>query len=206
MTRLVCSIQILVLLIEIALHWILDTVHDVTSCTSFPCHSMNLSKIYKHHLKDTFFDRDIMQTKNINTPSTNNINYAHAVDVLYGRGNHLVMHPGNIFYRSLVDALAEYYVGFPKDKKKLVSELVYEAIQTQTPPGRFLAENKVGQYTELDVDKAIRKISQCFREKQPMIKAAGISVNKMNSEALVQKIHEMRVRFSLLYMVKISNN
>jgi hypothetical protein len=142
-----------------------------------------------------------MQTNNYASPK-GNITFANKGDVVYGRGNHLVMHPGNVFYRSLVDALAEYYVTFPKDKKKLVSELVYEAIEAQTPAGRFLSEHKVGHYTELDMDKAIRKISQCFREKQPKIKATGISSTKtsqMSIEDLVQKIHEMRVRSSLLF-------
>jgi hypothetical protein len=125
------------------------------------------------------------------------ITLANAVDVVYGRGNHLVIHPGNIYYRSLVDALAEYYVAFPKHKKKLVSDLVHESIQAQTPTGRFLAEVRTGHYTELDVETAIRKISQCFREKQPMIKASSPSYGKtkvkMNTDEVSQKIQEMRV-------------
>jgi hypothetical protein len=127
------------------------------------------------------------------------ITLANAVDVVYGRGNHLVIHPGNIYYRSLVDALAEYYAAFPRAKKKLVSELVYESIQAQTPPGRFLAENRFGHYTELAMQKALRKISQCFREKQPMIKAASPSYGElnMNTDELSQKMQEMRVGYYL---------
>jgi hypothetical protein len=122
--------------------------------------------------------------------------YANTGDVIYGRGNHLKVHPGNVYYRSLVDSLKEYYVAFTKDKKKLVSELIYESIKGQNPPGKFLAESHARLYTELDMADAVRKISQCFREKQPMIKATKSSMakKKLNEGELQVKMEEMRVR------------
>lgn len=124
------------------------------------------------------------------------VSYAHSMDVIYGRGNHLKAHPGNVYYRSLVDSLKEYYATFTKDKKKIVSELIYESIKTQDPPGKFLAESHDRLYTELDMVDAVKKISQCFREKQPMIKACTTKEKKkLNPLELQVKLDEMRVCF-----------
>lgn len=114
--------------------------------------------------------------------------------VIYGRGHHLVNHPGNVYYRSLVHSLAEYYAAFPTDKKKLVSELLYQSMKSQKPPFIFLAEFKVGHYAELDRDTAVRKISQCFREKQRKIKAVASTseLKTMTSEEIHLKMAEMQ--------------
>lgn len=135
---------------------------------------------------------DVMSDPTDDTP----ISYANVGDVIYGRGNHLKAHPGNVYYRSLVDSLKEYYVAFSKDKKKLVSELVYESIKNQNPPGKFLAECHARLYTELDMADAVKKISQCFREKQPMIKAAASNSaekKKWSTDEIHEKLEEMRV-------------
>jgi hypothetical protein len=116
------------------------------------------------------------------------------VDVIYGRGNHLKKHPGNIKYRSLVQALKEYYVIM--NKKHIVSKLLYEAIRCQNPAGKFLSEQAVGKYVELDEAAAIRKISQCFRENQRSVKTgmSPIEINRtLTDEEVSQLVHEMIV-------------
>ena len=134
-----------------------------------------------------------MQSQERSHITTITLAHAAPVDVIYGRGNHIKMHPGNIHYRLLVDALREYYVAFPKNKKKLVSKLIYETIRGQNPPGKFISECEVGKYVELDMKDAIRKINQCFREKQQVIKEAVSFKKKMSSEELDEKMQEMRV-------------
>jgi hypothetical protein len=119
------------------------------------------------------------------------------MDVIYGRGNHLKVFPGNLHYRSLVQALKPFYVSFAMSQKRIVSKLVYNAIVTQEPPGRFLSEASDGECVELTMDEAIRKISQCFRENQSAMKAATSPDNinhKLNEHDLSDKICEMTVR------------
>ena len=132
------------------------------------------------------------------------VTQANAEDVIYGRGNHLKTHPGNIHYRSLVDALREYYVAFSKDKKRFASKLIYDTIQDQSPPGRFLAESTTGIYVELDSEDAIRKISQCFREKQQVIKESNASLpkRKLTDDEFGGKMQEMKVR-RLFFIISI---
>ena len=100
---------------------------------------------------------------------------ANIQDVIYGRGNHLKKHPGNIHYRSLVNALKDYYVVVAKEHKSVVCALVYESIKGQDPPGRFLEEHSEGEYTELGSKEVLPKIGQCFRERQRVIKAKAAS-------------------------------
>ena len=121
-------------------------------------------------------------------------------DVIYGRGNHIKSHPGNIHYRSLVQAIKEYYAAFNNDKKKMVSALVYESIHGQNPPGRFLVHIQDRQYVELDMENSIRRISQCFREKQPSDKASASFTpkRKMSDEETDVQLQKMRVRFTIV--------
>ena len=118
-------------------------------------------------------------------------------DVVYGRGNHLKMHPGNIHYRSLVQAIKHYYVLFANDKKQLVSMLVYESIKAQNRPGRFLIRYKEGTIAELDTDNAVRKISQCMREKQKSdpVPIPSNPDSKMSEEEISLTLSKIRVRF-----------
>jgi hypothetical protein len=125
------------------------------------------------------------------------IYHANAEDVIYGRGNHLKKHPGNKHYRSLIQAVREYYEMFPKDKKRIVCKLVYETIQGQRPPGRFLTEIQSGQYVELDIEVALRKISQCLREKHnKIIKVSPGRLKTISEIDPYGKIEEIRVRIS----------
>jgi len=117
-------------------------------------------------------------------------------DIVYGRGNNLKKHSGNINYRSIVQSLKEFYVTFPKYQKKIVGKIIHEKIKSLNPPGRFLVKTNVGKYTELDIKSAIRKINQCLREKQKAFKAStslDSELVPLTESELEVKIQEMRV-------------
>jgi len=126
---------------------------------------------------------------------TRTLSTANDEDVIYGRGNHLKNHPGNQHYRILIKALKDYYLQFPKDKKKKIGKLVYDSIKGQCPPGRFLAEIQGRQYVELRFEDALRKISQCLRENKAKAKVASPRHRKKISDHDVyEKLEEMQVR------------
>ena len=63
-------------------------------------------------------------------------------------------------------------------------------------PGRFLEERPEGEYRELGKKEAIqKKIGQCFREKQRVIKAKAPSepIQILSENELYAKVQEMRV-------------
>lgn len=138
------------------------------------------------------------KTDNIVVPYTiaTAISDAKSEDVIYGRGNRLKNHPGNMYYRSLIKAIREYYVIFPKDKKRLVSKIIFDSIKNQDPPGRFLTETHDGQFMELEVEDTLRKISQCLREKQSEIKSSSRRKKKLSNDEIIEKIRQIQVSFS----------
>jgi hypothetical protein len=105
-------------------------------------------------------------------------------DVIYGRGNHIKFHNGNLVYRCLIQNLKHQYVTMKK--KNELSMSVYHAIINQSPTkGRFLEECKCGQYLALDCTVATRKISQCFREKQRNI-TSNLTTNNVNQNVSME--------------------
>ena len=95
-----------------------------------------------------------------------NITKPHPHDILSGRGNGVNMHPGNQYFRSLVQHLKNEYVVSDRSDKPLFAKLVYGHVQALNPPGRFLKHEKKGMTDWVDMGEklALEKTRQALRE------------------------------------------
>lgn len=73
-------------------------------------------------------------------------------------------HIGNRTFRLLVEANANLYAASAKYEKIRISKKIVETIRRQHPPGRFIVRDNEAVWTEIDINKAIRKTSQTFRD------------------------------------------
>ncbi|KAL9182192.1 hypothetical protein ACHAXT_012844 [Thalassiosira profunda] len=90
-----------------------------------------------------------------------------AADVLLGRGEKRLCHPGNVRYRDLVGRYRDVYEAVPKADKLKVARLVLRVLRSADPPSRFLRKNDAGAWEEVSDEIAITtKISQALREKR----------------------------------------
>jgi hypothetical protein len=81
------------------------------------------------------------------------------------------------------------YSNYPKDRKQLISELIYECIKSLEPPGLFVHELGGEKWEEVEKKDALRKISQALREKKclpPTEYALGYDHKKANEEEQFQ--------------------
>jgi hypothetical protein len=85
-------------------------------------------------------------------------------DVLFGKGNIINKHPGNIRFREKARELLPRYLLCSKEDKKTVS---VELIESVTREGhRFLKRRSDGIWDEADRSGARLKASQCFRDEK----------------------------------------
>ncbi len=103
-------------------------------------------------------------------------------DVLCGRGGRIAKHPGNIYFRELVNAHRALYVS--KDTKKSdkarIAAKIVETIRNLDPPGRFLMETKTlsaengfcssSVWIDIGDDRARKKTAQAMREQKTLKK------------------------------------
>ena len=83
------------------------------------------------------------------------------IDVLLGRGRPLQKHYGNQNYHFLVEEYQPEYERSSKSKKTTMTKTILDRIRQYG--GRFLKEDDVGYWIEIDDDSARSKISQTFR-------------------------------------------
>ena len=107
-------------------------------------------------------------------PVQQGITRPHGHDVLYGRGKHISINPGNLFFMELVKAIRVDYVAAPKEKKSMFAQLVVQTIRNLDPPGRFLQRRITSSDDNLLYDvgdkNATNKARQALREGAPDIK------------------------------------
>lgn len=93
------------------------------------------------------------------------------LDVLYGRGSKINQHPGNILFRKIVEHNKLLYRTCKKHEKTAVAQAIVEALESRSPPIRFL---EIGNYTMrksqqiwvlVPKERAIRKTIQALRER-----------------------------------------
>jgi hypothetical protein len=90
----------------------------------------------------------------------NELTYA---DVLYGRGSWTNSHPGNVFFRALVDEYRMEYATAGRGRKTSVSKKVVRLIRNNH--GRFLKKDEDDDlWFEVGDQKAIEKTGQTLRE------------------------------------------
>ncbi|GAX23964.1 hypothetical protein FisN_26Lu027 [Fistulifera solaris] len=97
-----------------------------------------------------------------------NIAEPHEHDVLLGRGGRTNHHKGNKRYRKMVNDHKLEYTGLnKKNEKTAFAEKIVFAWRNQDPPGRFLQNDKKGEWYDVGDGIARKKTSQALREKKP---------------------------------------
>lgn len=99
---------------------------------------------------------------------TNGVMSPNDEDILSGRGAGVNLHPGNVFFRKLIQAnKAIYLKADPGEKKRIIRRIVEKA-QTH---GRFLKQDPDSElWTKISSDEARKKTGQALRENGPAIK------------------------------------
>lgn len=95
-------------------------------------------------------------------------------DVKAGRGNGTNRHPGNLYFRTIVEKQKSAYTSSTGDdeKRKIISDIIE---QIESLNGRFLKEdtNSSGLWYVMDYRQKVRKIGQALREKQIKMRIRG---------------------------------
>ena len=99
------------------------------------------------------------EDKTIMTPHDN--------DVLFGRGNFVNRHVGNLNFRKLCRENKATYSKCSKLEKKSISIKIVKSIRELDPAGRFLKRNKQGQWFDVGDQEAREKTSQALRDCNP---------------------------------------
>jgi hypothetical protein len=89
-------------------------------------------------------------------------------DILSGRGAGVNAHPGNVFFRKLIQSNQQRYANAdPAEKKRVIKEIHDIALSH----GRFLKhDSKDDVYIELTFEESRKKTAQALRENAPSIK------------------------------------
>jgi len=108
------------------------------------------------------------------TITMNNNNTQHRLephdnDIRAGRGNGSNRHPGNIYFRSIVEPYKTRYTAKDTsliEKKDIITKIT-QKIESLNPPGRFLKkDSKTGIWSIMSAKQKERKTAQALREKQ----------------------------------------
>lgn len=87
-------------------------------------------------------------------------------DVLCGRGGGTNMHPGNRYFRELVDEHRRTYLKSRKNDKPSISQAIVEAVRLKG--GKFLKKcDETDLWFEIGNESAHEKTSQALRQKAP---------------------------------------
>lgn len=87
-------------------------------------------------------------------------------DVLLGRGTHIALFKGNVYFRYLVWKMKDIYNEAKKSEKGDIARLVMQQVHNLTPPGRFVQETEDGKFELAKPQKAFEKTCQTLRERK----------------------------------------
>jgi hypothetical protein len=90
----------------------------------------------------------------------------HPNDVVFGRGNNIANHPGNLLFRQFVLQQKDSYGAAPRQVKAVIAGRVVEKVLTLSPPGRFLEMADDGRYYDVDPHRVFEKTCQALRERK----------------------------------------
>ena len=99
--------------------------------------------------------------------STSKLCHPHPHDVLFGRGNGVGKHFGNMYFHQLVKlGKPKYKDAKGRTNRRRVAIDIIEAIKNLDPPGRFLVPDSLRQnmWYEAAYDRALMKTCQALRE------------------------------------------
>lgn len=112
----------------------------------------------------------------------------HAHDVLSGRGNGANLHPGNIYFRSLVATHKGTYVSSSHKDKKNIKLRIVQQIQNRCPSGRFLHKNNMTSlWNCMNQKEALRKTGQALREDAPRMRSASEQAQTLNAASTMNR-------------------
>ena len=95
---------------------------------------------------------------------------------MFGRGQHAInTHPGNRQFQSLLDSHKDNFIkaqnNRDKNEKRSIALLIFTAIQSMQPPGRFLVEGRqIRNATELSTDNNDESASLSSSDIHPILK------------------------------------
>ena len=119
------------------------------------------------------------------------ISIPHPHDILVGRGNGANQHPGNVYFRELVQRFKYRYIHTPSSEKKFITKHIINEIRKRNPPGRFLKQNPESDlWDTLEMDKTLEKTSQALRENAPELRKTFFGGLGKPSKKGKQSIHE----------------
>lgn len=105
-------------------------------------------------------------------------------DVLMGRGTHIALFKGNIFFRYVVWRYKAFYSVARKTFKTDIAQMVMNHILLDlNPPGRFVEEKDPGgpgkpEYVLVPRDRAFNKITQTLRELKNGVPQRGLEISQ----------------------------
>jgi hypothetical protein len=101
-------------------------------------------------------------------------------DILSGRGAGVNLHPGNVFFRKLIQANKKRYVQADPGEKKRIIRRIVEATEAK---GRFLKQDPKSElWTRISTEEARKKTGQALRENAPAIKREQDELKKKKYE------------------------
>ncbi|CAJ1969896.1 unnamed protein product [Cylindrotheca closterium] len=94
------------------------------------------------------------------------------MDVLFGKGYRLQLHPGNVFFREFLEQHRDEYESTPRQNRRAMAVELAQSLRNNG--ARFLQKAESGEWVESDNSQAEKKVSQFFRElRKKRSKAAG---------------------------------
>jgi hypothetical protein len=112
----------------------------------------------------------------VGSQETVRIRTPHRHDVLFGRGDAIFHHAGNVQFREWVSERKTMYRLAPNDmKKKSIIREVIALVQNQHPPGLFLQRDPdhVGWWIEADDCKALKKAQEALYDCRGLLEVEG---------------------------------
>lgn len=107
-------------------------------------------------------------------------------DVLSGRGAGVNHHPGNTYYRKLIQSQKLSYINANAPDKKKIIHAIVSTVQSKS--GRFLKRNTAsGSWECLTLDEAKKKTGQALREDAPKIKRMSIINERRRSSPITSR-------------------
>ena len=111
---------------------------------------------------------NIVGSKRKEIPSATGIETPNDNDILSGRGAGINLHPGNVYYRKLVQSYKLQYVNSDPAEKKRIIKCVFNIAKQY---GRFLKlDPSTEEWTRVSDAEAKRKVGQALRENATEIK------------------------------------
>lgn len=124
-------------------------------------------------------------------------------DVLSGRGGGTNVHPGNRYFRDLINYHRRAYLKARKNDKPIISRVIVRAVRERG--GRFLVrDDSTGLYLEIGDKVAREKASQALRQRAPEMRRILFASER--EHVLEQQIRQQQQLISSGYFANFAAN